>query len=113
MSKESVRNPAIEGSLVGGDKYPLKLQKFGDALRKFGPRSGSSQIWSILGQPDPDFENQIYGSGSEKIDQIRNTAFWNIRPKGTKIIVTFLGKLCEIGLYRNYFVSQVKKYLFR
>ena len=69
--------------------------------------SGFSQIWSIWGQPDPDpdFENRICGSRSEKIDQIRNTAFWNIRLKGTKIIITFLGKLCEIRLYRNYFVS--------
>ena len=28
-------DPAIGGSLVGGDKQPLKLQKFGDALQTF------------------------------------------------------------------------------
>ena len=31
----SVCDPEIGGSLVGGDKLPLKLQKFGDALRTF------------------------------------------------------------------------------
>ena len=34
------------------------------------------RIWSSLGQPDPDldFENRIHGSGSKKMNRIRNTA---------------------------------------
>ena len=35
ITRASICDPAIGGSLVGGDKYPLKLQKFGDALWKF------------------------------------------------------------------------------
>ena len=35
-----VCDPAIGGSHVGGDKLPLKLQKFGDALRKFTMLNG-------------------------------------------------------------------------
>ena len=31
----SICDPAIGGSLVGGDKLPLKLQKFGDTLWTF------------------------------------------------------------------------------
>ena len=36
----SVCDPSIEGSLVGGDKKPLKVQKFGDALRTFTMLNG-------------------------------------------------------------------------
>ena len=37
-------DPAIGGSLVGGDKQPLRLQKFGDALRTFTLLKGLPEL---------------------------------------------------------------------
>ena len=47
MNNTSNCDPAIEGSLVGVDKQPLKVQKFGEALRTFTLLNGLPE-WSRL-----------------------------------------------------------------
>ena len=40
ITPASVCDPAIGGTLVGGDKWPLKLQNIGDALQTFTVLNG-------------------------------------------------------------------------
>ena len=52
----SICDPAIRGSLVGGHKYPLKLQKFADALQML-------TMLNELSESSSHWKNRLAGSG--------------------------------------------------